>query len=519
MLGSSSVGGDASPLDIYRMLEAYYLNNGLYDAVQQAFYESGIWTPGMKPLRNPAKRTVEFHVTHIWPGAIEKALPIVTDNARIIAPLYQVYKWSNWAVKKQLAARWFALYGDWFCKVATSMDVAGNVTRVFLQNIKPELVTDFEQDERGNVVYIRLDIPQGQGMTHTEVWSLADGFRLFVHKLDTGRPIDQLGRPAQEISLEQFGIDFVPFVHASFIDMGDKRGLGVFMLALDKIDEANRMTTRLHQLIFRYNKPTIAILANAVDNTGRPLPAPRMDLANAGKIDQHDDDIKSFPGNSSMQYLVAPINYEAHLNAINAQMKELEEDLPELTYYRQKELSSSVSGLALRLMLSQAVDRTLEARGNIESALVKAGEMALSMGMSAGIFKRIGKYEAGDFDHAFAEREVIPYSVQEKANTISMEVSAGVPLVTAARRQGWTEAELNWMEADRERELLRVADPTAALDGQINTLGGRAGGLLDVQMGKGDSQVSALSTLQKLLSSLDVNSAKGKVGTGVPPQN
>jgi hypothetical protein len=461
MFKQPAAGVDALPADIYRMLEAYYLNNGLYEVVQQQFFENGIWTPAMKPLRNPAKRTVEFHVTHLWPGAIEKALPVVTGNPRIIEPLYQIYKWSNWGVKKQLAARWFALYGDWFCKVATSSDSAGKVQRVFMQNIKPELVTDFEQDERGNIISIRLDIPTSGGMNHTEVWSVQDGHALYIHRLDAGRPLAQLGRPVLARSLQEYGIDFVPFVHAPFIDMGDKRGLGVFSLALDKIDEANRMTTRLHQLIFRFNKPTIAVFANATDAMGRPLPAPRAAEASAaGSLTEHDDDVRSFPGNSSMQYLVAPINYEAHLNAINAQMRELEEDLPELTYYRQKELSSSVSGRALRLMLSQAVDRTLEARGNIESALVKADQMALSIGNMAGLFGRrsLGTYEHGDFDHAFAEREVIPYSEQEKADTIGAEVAAGVPLVTAARRQGWTQAELSQMALDRAEATPAAGD-------------------------------------------------------------
>jgi len=467
MLEGQLAGADAKPAEVYRMLESYYLNNGLYEAVQQNLYENGIWTPGMKALRNPAKRTVEFHVTHIWPGAIEKALPIVAENQRIIEPLHQVWKWSNWAIKKQLAARWFALYGDWFCKVATSSNAAGKVERVFLQNIKPEVVTDFEQDERGNINFIRIDIPQSDGYMHTEVWSVDSGHQLYVHKLEADRPLDQLGRPVLDVELGHYGIDFVPFVHAPFIDMGGKRGLGVFILALDKIDEANRMCTRLHQLIFRFNKPTMAILAGASDAAGRPLPAPKVEpdtegvtvsRSVTGTIVEHDDDIKSFPGHSHMEYLVAPINYEAHLQAINAQMRELEEDLPELTYYRQKELSSTTSGRALRLMLSQAVDRTLEARANIESALVRADEMALTMGVNAGLFKgrHIGTYERGDFTHAFAGREVIPYSVQEEADTIASEVGAGVPLVTAARRHGWTEAELKLMEEDQNSNVTRA---------------------------------------------------------------
>jgi hypothetical protein len=149
-----------------------------------------------------------------------------------------------------------------------------------------------------------------------------------------------------------------------------------------------------------------------------------------------------------MEYLVPNLNYAAHLDVINAQMRELEEDLPELSYYRQKELGSSITGKAVRLLLSQAVDRTIEARGNIETGLARADAMALTMGVNAGLFRRIGTYERGDFEHTFAEREVIPFSTQEQAETLKTEVDAGIPLVTAARRRGWTEAELKQMATD-----------------------------------------------------------------------
>lgn len=445
---------DASPLDVYRMLEAYYLNNGLYERTQQELFEHGIWTAGMKSLRNPARRTVEFHVTHVWPGALEKALPVLAENVRMLAPLRQVWGWSNWGVKKQLAVRWFALYGDWFCKVAASTDAHGRVKRVFLQNIKPELVSDFEVDERGNIIFIRLDIPlgrhggEGRRQMHTEIWTREE-FRLYLHNLEPGAAETRLG-PVQTLrKLADFGIDFVPFVHAPFIDWGEQRGLGVFTLALDKIDEANRMATRLHQMIFRYNRPTVAIMANATDASGRPLPPPRFDAADGADPAENampDEDIRSFPGNSKMEFLVPNLNYSAHLEAINAQMRELEEDLPELAYYRQREMGASISGKAVRLLLAQAVDRTLEARGNIETALVKADKMALTMGSRAGLFGAIGSYEQGDFEHSFAEREVVPFSTQEQAETLRTEVQAGVPLVLSARRRGWSAKELAELE-------------------------------------------------------------------------
>lgn len=455
-------GNRESAANWCRMLESYYMNNGLYDAIQMQLYENGIWTPGMKGLRNPAYRVVEFHVTHIWPGKLDKALPIVAGNKRIVEPIKQIWAWSNWGRKKQLASRWYAMTGDWFCKVATRSVQTGaigpdgnieeRIERVYLQNIKPEVVTDVVEDERGFVTFIRLDIPKDNGETHTEVWDKVSGYKLYVHKKGTDAPLNILGDPTETAPLSAFGVDFVPFVHAHFLDVGEKRGAGAFVFSLDKIDEANRMSTRFHQLLFRFNKPTTAIMANATDASGRPLPPPSLSSESNEQAEDHDDDLKLFPGTSKMEYLVPPINWDAHMKAIEAQMAELEEDLPELAYYRLKDMGANISGRAVRTLLSHAIDRIVEARGNIEDALSRANMMALTIGAKAGLFKDIGTYEAGDFEHSFAERDVISLSVEEDAETIKAETGAGIPLVTAVRRRGWSDAEIKQMLKDKKAE-------------------------------------------------------------------
>lgn len=433
----------------YQMLQAYYLNNGLYETTRPELFAGGITTRGNKGLRNPANRAVEFHVTHTWPGSLQKCFPLLAQNQRIITPIQQIWLWSNWSVKKQLAVRWFALFGDWFCKVATHSDPNGKVSRVHLQTIKPENVTDFESDERGNLTSIRLDIAlNGSNLTHTEIWSQEQGYRLYLHRKPAGSPIASLGEPRSQQPLQAFGIDFVPFVHAPFIDIGEKRGLGVFTSVLDKIDEVNRMASRLHQLLFRYNKPTLALLANGTDANGRPLPPPRIGNTYGASRESEplEEELLSLPGTSKIEMLVPPLNYTAHLQAINEMTMELEADLPELSYYRQKDLGSNLSGKAVRLLLSQAVNRAIEARGNLESALIKADKMALTIASNAGLFGDLGNYDAGDFDHSFAEREVIPFSADENADTLAVEVAAGVPLQLAAKRRGWQTQELAELE-------------------------------------------------------------------------
>jgi len=443
----------------YEMLEEYYLNNGLYDLVTQALHENAIWTPGMKPLRNPAHRAVEFYVSKLWPGPLQRALPIVADNKKIADPIQQIWKWSNWAAQKQVAARWLSNFGDLFLKVAQKSE-AGQVTRVYLDPIKPKYVTDLDLDERGFLTYIRIDVPT-QDQMHTEVWSKTrGGYRLWKHNRAIQTPVDQLGEPTEQKDFEQLGFDFVPIVHAKFQDIGETRGIGCFVHALDKIDEANRQATRLHQILFRYNKPTNAISANAMDASGKPLPPPTItgreasSTASGDALKLGDDDLFTLPGMARLEQMVPNIQYDAALAILNAQMHELTDDLPEILYYDLKD-KGELSNVALKTLLGPAIDKVLEARGNAEPALIRADQMALTI---AGIhqlegFKALGSFDNGDLEHTFAERDVVPMSAKEKAEVIKAEVDAGIPLLTAMKHYGFSDDQINDVSQTEEYRL------------------------------------------------------------------
>lgn len=447
----------ASWADQYNMLRAYYLNNGVYEVIDAMFAGLGVKRQELRPLRNPAFRVVEFYAAKLWPGNLPAALPIITDNQAIVAPIQQVWTWSNWSSEKQAAARWFACYGDMFLKVATRDNVLGNPTRVFIQNLEPQYVTEFDADERGYLTYVRIDIPQQRrrgdelvSYTRTEVWNKEE-YRLWEHEKSTATPLAQLGPLRETRPLSDFGIDFVPVVWQPFRNIGDERGLAAITPAIDKIDEANRQATRLHQMLFRYNKALWALSANAMDAQGRPLPPPRLGDAGADNtLDVGDDTILRLPGQATLESLVPAINYEAALAVVAAQMAEIERDLPELAYYDLR--ARDISGVAAELLLGDAIDRLLEARGNAEAALVRADQMALTIMQAASIVEDIGEYEAGDFDHAFAERPVLTLSDAERAALVTAWVQAGVPLRTALRRVGWSEDDVTQMDEDMQTE-------------------------------------------------------------------
>jgi hypothetical protein len=462
----------ATHADLYRVLRAYYQSNAMYDILRDVLRRQGVWAEALKPLRNPTYRVVEFHAAHLWPGALPEALPIVADNEAIIDPIEQIWKWSNWASTKQVDARHLALFGDSFIKVAQNDDQS----RVFFQMIEPEHVTDFDADERNNLTYCRFDMPmlrrlpngKTQNYIHTETWDTNTGLYRTYESENTFEQtsIEELGAPKLEAEIASFGIDFIPVVHAKFADIGQDRGMGAVVPALDKIDEANRQATRLHQMLFRNLEGLWALEANSVDAAGRPLPPPRINNTDGttddnGRVSIGDDKMVKLPGMSKLVSLVPQIDWAAALSVLQDQMKELEQDLPELVAYRVSE-SGNLSGRAVRLMLAPAISRLEEARGNGEAAMIRADQMALTMGQNAGLWD-VGSFDAGDLEHCFEKRDVLPTDELERAQAqqadgtaLGAYVTAGFTIEQAVIEVlGWSEEKAAQFTLDRTAAIQR----------------------------------------------------------------
>ena len=460
----------------YAVLRAYFYNNDLYGILQRALYDTGLWTPAMKGIRNPAYRVVEVYPAHLWPGDLPRALPIQTENERIIDPIHQVWTWSNWAQKKQTFARWLPMLGDLFCKVATRQDAIGRPQRVYFELIDPAHVCDFDTDERGFLTYCRIDVPQTRRegdklvrYTHVEVWSKSEGtYRRW--DVDEARrmaldDLDQLGAPAETRTLASMGIDFLPLVHAKFLDVGESRGVGAYLLQLDKIDAINQDATRLAQMLFRHGKETLVVHGAGKDATGRPLPAPqlagRMDSGNGtGTATIADSMVWYLPGEAQVDSLVPALPYEAHRNQILDALADLERDRPELAVARVQELSASdLSGRALRFALGPFVKLCEEVRGNAEDALSRLDMMALTIGKAAGLFGDLGgDFASGALEHQFAPRPIIPDSEYEQAQTAQLradalqkQLASGAFSIAGALRDTYqlAEAEIQAMQAER----------------------------------------------------------------------
>lgn len=427
---------------------------GNYDMLRRLYFNDRAWRESGSDnitlgLRNPTRAVVDFYAATMWPGTLPDALPVETgsevpDPEALIAAIHQVWNWSNWNARKQVYARNTAMLGDALMKIETRINGDGKVNRVYTRLIEPDYLTDFDVDERDYLTYIRLDVPRQrrngdktEQYTYTEVWDKeSDRFRVWEHDNSTVQDIAQLGSPLRDESIESFfGFDFVPFVHSKHIDLGQRRGAAAITPALVKAHEANRMATRLHQLMFQYNKADLVLYSNLVDENGQPMPPPIID-DDGGTVEINGQTLWRLPSGWDIKPSIANLPYQDHLNVLNAHLEHLQQtDLPELAYYRIAD-AREMSGKAIRFMLTAAIAKAEEARGNAEAALIRANQMALTIGAIHNLpgFTGLGDFENGAFDHTFRDRSVVPLSEDEEAAVAKAKSETAKNRLT----YGWT---------------------------------------------------------------------------------
>lgn len=450
--GTNRQGANATPT-----VTPYDYNN-LYDALYALYNNDDAIVPDdtTRRLRTVVNRSVEFYASKMIPGKEFKVLTgdDETENTELQTAIEQVIKDSNLANNKAPMIRGFSLYGDSFIRVR------GDKEKTYLEDISPFYVTDFEEDSRGFLNYLRIDIPvlddNDLPVNYVEVWDMeTKTLQIWQGQTTRTTPVKELGSPKETTYLSELGVDFIPVVHTKFRDNGDPRGQGCVYHALDKIYEANRVATRLHDLLFAFGEPVFIASANDKDAQGRPLPPPRVDTSASnspvpssptitGVLGQIFGRLISLPGMSTLNSLIPDVDYSDALAILNAQMEELEKDLPELRWYALSPTEqSAMSGAALRTLLGAAVDRANEARNNFLASLSRAFEMALTIGIYNGIFpSSLGTFDSGDFDHELQVDSAWGESVSDKADIMAKLTGGGMPAKAAMRLAGFTEAQV-----------------------------------------------------------------------------
>jgi hypothetical protein len=382
---------------------------------------------------------------------------------------------------KTVISRVCARDGDAFIQVMRPE----NQDRVYFQLLDAAHVIAFDDDVRGNITWLRLEKVSAErdengvlhNYQHIEVWSKPDGlYRRWRIDQRNGlvainRPLNELGPPAEEITFEAMKIGWVPIVHAKHRDVDEPRGVAAVLPAYDLILEACLMATRLHSLAFRHGNVTQAIQSAGRDPAGRPIPPPAIGgttQTDDGTVTLNDDVFLRLPAGWELAQLVPQLPYADLLALLTDQMARIEDTLPVLVAFKRLREMGEVSGRAARLLLGDAAEQVEEAGGNLEAVVIRASQMALTIGAGAGLrgFREAGTFEAGDFVHEFKPREIFPSSDLEdaqvelaQAQAVTAWVAAGLPLGEAlVKVAGYSEQDAAELLAAQAAAVERGAD-------------------------------------------------------------
>ncbi len=461
------------PLDLDADFNDWDSRRLRYD-ILWAFYENSVyiemasrnWPKGYKTqvglykyirnIYNPAYRLGEFWKAHLWAGAladIPLVFPETVADEDLQAAIVQIWQWSNWEVKKDIVPLYGSVMGD--VGILIVDDTLHG--KVFFDIIHPGNIAAVELDTAGNVrgYEIQEERPDprkitDQAVTYTEI-AMRDGEDVIYTTLLDGKPWawNEIGsswtRP--------YG--FVPMVLIQHNNVGLEWGWSEIHPGQSKFrevdDVASKLDDHIRKLVdsvwvfFGITKPTDSPTATETSLTGtaainRPKPGREEIPAMYG------------PEGGSAQPLVADVDIEAVTAQIDAIIKEIERDYPELRLLALDEAGGNISGRALRLARQPAETKVNQRRPGYYDALVRATQMAVAIAgfndyVGFGGFD-LGSFGKGLLNHSIGEMPIFAVDPLDKleisketATIIEVFTRAGASLEQAALRAGLTEDE------------------------------------------------------------------------------
>ena len=458
--GASFAGGRLSRYDRYWGL---WLNTA-YDQLTtylRSYPENHRLYKKTRGLRNPLGQYADFWQANVWGGPLstteqDTALPIETENEALLPAIYQVWQWSNWAQKRNVATLHAAVLGDAFLVVVDSVGSG----KVYLEARWPGDFKDLSWDAFGNVkrAEIEYNMVDDRGGTYTyrmviehpsehgsSAWTR---FTTYRNNIPFAYPENTVDGVA--VATWEAPYDFVPVVHIPFQDVGMGWGKVGFHGSQRVIDEACAKASLINDQIAKMVNP--------------PLVAAGIPGGNL-TVTLNDDGIPIIftnrrPDEASVTPLVYEMNIADAVDSLDRDLAILREQMPELQLML--DLRSGMSGTALQQAYSPLIAKVNSVRDSFDAGLVRAQQMAVAIGGIRGyaaVFAGydLASYAAGALNHRIGPRPVLPRSqaerwAEEKAmwDVVGAATAAGVPLETALREvAGWTDEQLREMGTAR----------------------------------------------------------------------
>lgn len=449
-----------------RFLNSSY--SGTYGQLSWAAYKSNYnLYRNIRLIYNPTTRLVNFYAGQIYPGVLSEdganlpdgvplAIPFSEDTSPALkSAIAQLWQWSNWQQKKAVEIRYCAALGSVLVEVQDDLDRG----KVCLEIIWPGHVCALDLDSAGNVKeysieYYTYNEEYGQHKYKKEVNK--DYFKYFKDD----EPFDYgYG------SIVENPYGFVPAVWIKHSDMGGDHGSPVISGSMGKIDELNNLASHVHDQIHKViGAPLLIASSSKVTNLfATQKRGPTSDFAEPAN-DQENVLMLSGPADSTVHPLAGGLSLADSGDRMRDLIGEIENDHPELSFYRELRTMSQVTGPGAQRMMGDVEQLVVEAQAGYDQANISLFRMATAIaGFRAnsgawGLLNsqqkkflpfNLNSYESGDLEMAISPRPLLKATRQEIAQEdlavwtgIKMAVDAGVPIEIALENAGWTPEKL-----------------------------------------------------------------------------
>jgi hypothetical protein len=396
---------------------SFYVHNSIYSQVNHYSdwykHKEGLYKH-IRGLRNPISRLVNIEVANIFGGFInfetfkDGAIPIVGANDNLLEGIRTIWQWSNMAALKELYPYEGATKGD--SAILIVDDLARQ--KVYMEVLDPSKVKDIEFDNRGNVkeVLICYTKQDDKGKDYEFSYYIdKEKFATFKNGEPHAYMEDENGNGVPQWP-NPYG--FVPLEWTQHHNLGMKFGAVSFHNSRAKIDNLNDVVSLVHDNVRKNVLTKYAVKGMSPNNSnGTPQTislsqdlrdtVPFLSLADTGDI---------FPIKSELDIAGA-------MQVVEAMMREIEDDLPQLVMSRIQANAKSMSGIAIENLAAEGVNIIESLQSTYIAGLKSATQMALSI---AG-FRRypqfrginLNSYENGSLDFDIHPRKIF----QDKLST------------------------------------------------------------------------------------------------------
>lgn len=444
-------------LSSYFLYDGYYHNtvfNTIGNGGQRDFINQSLGNAAAADvggLYNPVARCVDLY-QHVFGGDFGGSITAKTDNDALLDPLSRIWRWSNINVNKQVLQQLAPTHGNAGIRIVArnAADLADR--RVYLKFEHPSVIRDVEQDDRGNLTSVLLQYDRTEGLDDaqkvTTIRELQTKDRFTFWTVTAGSVLEPMASYQNDLGV-------VPYVLLAHAPSGDIWGRNAFYRAMDPINRLNTLVTHIQVQIHRHVRAKLAVAAAGDAPTSFDLDDLSIAYFNT----------RNSPTPPSFQWLVAPLNLADAIDQSQKLLEQIEDELPELKATAGKFLANQ-SGETVAQLRKPAEDRLSLARTNYEDALLRAQQIALSLGILYDLWD-LGTgtgtkdaadraYRAGNEDHVFNDRELLPLTALERVTLQVQKQAVGVTKRQSLAELGYKTDEIDAMLAEDQANLAQA---------------------------------------------------------------